>query len=84
MILIKDAAVGERWFNVRCDAKYVAVNCSNLCISWYSSSSTKIFFRFDQGLDSNNVYMLIMNKASKVFTIRDGNSFDIDMADLEI
>jgi hypothetical protein len=35
-------------------------------------------------LASNNVYILIMNKASQVFTLRDGNFFDIDMADLEI
>jgi hypothetical protein len=85
MILIKDAAVRERCFSVRCDAVYVTVNCPNQCISWYGSSSTKILFRSGVGfLDSNNVYIFIMHKASKVFTLRDGDSFDIDMADLEI
>jgi hypothetical protein len=85
IILIKDAAVGEKFFYVRCDAIYFTVNCPNQFISWYGSSSTKIFFRSGVDFfDSNNVYILIMHKANKVFTLRDGNSFDIDMADLEI
>jgi hypothetical protein len=77
--------VGERCFNVRCDAVYVSVNIPNKCISLYSSSSTKIFFRSGVGfLDSNNVYIFIMHKVSKIFTLRDGHFFDIDTADLEI
>jgi hypothetical protein len=29
---------------VHSDAMYVTVNCPHQCISWYGSSSTKIFF----------------------------------------
>jgi hypothetical protein len=70
MILINDAAVRERCFNVRCNAVLVTVNSPNQCISWCSPSSTKIFFKSSVGfLDSNYVSSCIRRARYSLFEI---------------